>query len=169
MGDRAGPRDRPRRRGLRRHRLRRDAGFPDAEATLGLLINTVPVRVRLPRAEPIRAALRRVQSEAAALLEHRHAGRADVLRWSGQRELFDTLLVFESFPVDEDALHAAERAAGLDVTALAGESVTHYPLTLTVPPRHRAGPWSWSTARTCSPGTPRPGSATASWPCSPRS
>ncbi|GAB7051364.1 non-ribosomal peptide synthetase [Catenuloplanes indicus] len=112
----------------------RDAGFPDAEATLGLLINTVPVRVRLPRAETVAGALRRVQAEAAALLEHRHAGLADVLRWSGRRELFDTLLVFESFPVDEDALHAAERAAGLDVAALAGESVTHYPLTLTVLP-----------------------------------
>ncbi|WP_157239437.1 non-ribosomal peptide synthetase [Catenuloplanes japonicus] len=115
----------------------RDAGFPEAESTLGLLINTVPVRVRLPRTLSIRSALETVQAEAAALLEHRHAGLADILRWSGQRELFDTLLVFESFPIDEDALRAAERAGGLDVTPLAGESVTHYPLTLTALPGDR--------------------------------
>ncbi|MFY1638094.1 amino acid adenylation domain-containing protein [Solwaraspora sp. WMMB335] len=112
----------------------RDAGVRQAEAVLGLLVNTIPVRVRLRRTETVRAALVRLQREQAALLDHHHVGLADILGWSGQRELFDTLLVFESFPVDEEALRTVERAGGLTVDVLAGESVTHYPLTLTVLP-----------------------------------
>ena len=114
----------------------RAADVPDVGSVVGLLINTVPVRVRLPRHTPVRDALADLQLAQAGLIEHQHAGLADIQRWSGHRTLFDTLVVFESFPVDEDALRAAETAGGLDVEVVEGRSLTHYPLTVTVFP-HR--------------------------------
>ncbi|GAB3440152.1 amino acid adenylation domain-containing protein [Actinophytocola sediminis] len=112
----------------------RAADIPDVGAVVGLLINTVPVRVRLSSGTTVRAALAELQLAQAGLIEHQHAGLADIQRWSGHRTLFDTLMVFESFPIDEDALRAAETAGGLDVEVVTGRSLTHYPLTVTVFP-----------------------------------
>ncbi|MGB3439749.1 MAG: amino acid adenylation domain-containing protein [Actinophytocola sp.] len=112
----------------------RSTDLPDVGAIIGLMINTVPVRVRLPMATTIRDSLTELQLAQARLIEHQHTGLADIQRWSGHRTLFDTLLVFESFPIDEDALRDAETAGGLDVAVAGGRSLTHYPLTVTVFP-----------------------------------
>ncbi|GAB3893210.1 hypothetical protein GCM10029964_069620 [Kibdelosporangium lantanae] len=112
----------------------RSADVPNVGSVLGLMINTIPVRVALPPGATVRDALNDLQLAQARLIEHQHTGLADVHRLTGHRELFDTLLVFESFPVDEDALEAAERAGGLDVEVVGGQSLTHYPLTVTVLP-----------------------------------
>jgi len=112
----------------------RSTDLPDVGAILGLMINTVPVRVRLPMATTVRDSLAELQLAQARLIEHQHTGLADLQRWTGHRSLFDTLLVFESFPIDEDALRAAETAGGLDVAVAGGRSLTHYPLTVTVFP-----------------------------------
>ncbi|ODU06953.1 MAG: hypothetical protein ABS81_03050 [Pseudonocardia sp. SCN 72-86] len=101
------------------------------ESMIGLFINTVPVRVTLRPAETLGAFLRRVQDEQAALLDHQHLGLAEIQRAAGQEELFDTLVVFESYPVDTDALAAAQGAAGIRVAAVQGRDATHYPLGLT--------------------------------------
>ncbi|ALG08596.1 non-ribosomal peptide synthetase [Kibdelosporangium phytohabitans] len=112
----------------------RSADLPGVESVLGLMINTVPVRVPLPRDGTVQDALAELQLRQARLIEHQHTGLAEIHRLAGHRELFDTLLVFESFPVDEDALEAAERSGGLDVEVAGGLSLTHYPLTVTVFP-----------------------------------
>ncbi len=98
---------------------------------IGLFINTLPVRVRLDPAETLAAALRRLQTEQSALLDHQHVGLADIQRATGLSDLFDTLTVFESYPVDTAALGAAETASGLRVTGVSGTDATDYPLTLT--------------------------------------
>nr|WP_052478683.1 non-ribosomal peptide synthetase [Kibdelosporangium sp. MJ126-NF4]CEL19984.1 Enterobactin synthetase component F, serine activating enzyme [Kibdelosporangium sp. MJ126-NF4]CTQ97208.1 Enterobactin synthetase component F, serine activating enzyme (EC 2.7.7.-) [Kibdelosporangium sp. MJ126-NF4] len=112
----------------------RSADLPGVESVLGLMINTIPVRVALPPDVPVHDALADLQLAQARLIEYQHTGLAEIHRLAGHRELFDTLLVFESFPVDEDALAAAERAGGLDVEVAGGLSLTHYPLTVTVFP-----------------------------------
>ncbi|GAA1402539.1 hypothetical protein GCM10009613_62690 [Pseudonocardia kongjuensis] len=117
----------------------RTPDLPGVDGTLGLLINTVPVRVRLDPAEPVAALLDRLQAEQAELLAHQHLGLADIARAAGTGDLFDTLLVFESYPVDDDALAAAERAAGFRVSAARGRDATHYPLNLLVLPAGRGG------------------------------
>ncbi|RLK54870.1 non-ribosomal peptide synthetase [Actinokineospora cianjurensis] len=109
----------------------RPADLPGVESMIGLFINTVPVRVRLDPAETVAEAARRVQAEQSALIEHQHLGLADIGRATGLTELFDTLTVFESYPVDTDALGRAEQAAGLRVTGVSGTDATDYPLTLT--------------------------------------
>ncbi|ODU06955.1 MAG: hypothetical protein ABS81_03060 [Pseudonocardia sp. SCN 72-86] len=101
------------------------------ESMIGLFINTVPVRVRLDPGETVGELLERVQAEQARLLDHHHIGLAGTQRRAGLGELFDTLTVFESYPVDVEALAAAETAAGLQVTGVDGADATNYPLTLT--------------------------------------
>ncbi|WP_438872393.1 amino acid adenylation domain-containing protein [Paractinoplanes maris] len=101
-----------------------------ADETIGLFINTVPVRTRLPAGESWTAFLARLQQEQAALLAHQHLGLAPIQRLAGVGELFDTLVVFESYPVDGDRLDDSQRAAGLKLSGVTGRDATHYPLTL---------------------------------------
>ncbi|MFZ2526336.1 MAG: amino acid adenylation domain-containing protein [Rhodococcus sp. (in: high G+C Gram-positive bacteria)] len=100
------------------------------ESMIGLFINTVPVRVRMNAAETIAELLTRIQAEQNAVMDHQHIGLPDVQRAMGVGELFDTLLVFENYPVDRDALDRAQRDGGVRVTSVDGTDATNYPLVL---------------------------------------
>lgn len=76
----------------------RPADVPGVEHMIGLLINTVPVRIRLDADEALPDALARIQREQAGLMDHRHLGLAEIQRRAGLGELFDTLLVVENQP-----------------------------------------------------------------------
>ncbi|WP_344267011.1 condensation domain-containing protein, partial [Streptomyces sodiiphilus] len=65
------------------------------EEIVGLLINTVPVRVRLDPAEPLAGLLERIQREQSALAPHQYLGLSDIHRLAGHPQLFDTTTVFE--------------------------------------------------------------------------
>jgi len=111
-----------------------------SERMVGLFINTLPLRLRLRPEESVGGLLVRLQADQARLLEHQHLGLAEIQRLAGLGELFDTLLVFENYPVDP---MTAEPAAGVRL-ALAGNhggDASHYPLgVLAVPgPRLRLG------------------------------
>ncbi|KUN76450.1 non-ribosomal peptide synthetase [Streptomyces griseoruber] len=116
----------------------RPAELPGVEETVGLFINTVPVRVRLDPAESLGALLERVQEEQAALLPHHHLGLADIQRLTGLGDLFDTAVVFENAPFDEESLErtfGGVRVALLEDTATTG--TMHYPLSLVAVPGRR--------------------------------
>ncbi|MGV9928880.1 non-ribosomal peptide synthase/polyketide synthase, partial [Nocardia rhamnosiphila] len=105
--------------------------LPGVETMVGLFINTIPVRVRFDQNEPVRTVLARVQAEQADLLDHHYVGLADIQGAAGMAALFDTLLVFESYPVDAAGIQAqASDIDGMTVAGLAGIDATHYPLTL---------------------------------------
>jgi non-ribosomal peptide synthetase component F/aryl carrier-like protein len=104
-------------------------GSGDAQDTVGLFINTVPVRVTERPAETLAGLLTRVGAEQAALLDVTHVGLAAIQRAIGVDDLVDTLLVVENYPVD----HAAVRErgpAGVTVEQVTGRDATHYPLVL---------------------------------------
>ncbi|KXV02932.1 non-ribosomal peptide synthetase [Caballeronia megalochromosomata] len=112
------------------------AGRPDALAdideVLGLFINTLPV-ITAPL--PQRAAsawLRELQADNAAANEHAHTPLAEIQRWAGQsgNALFDTLVVFENYPVDEAWAGRDERA--LKMRDLRNIEATDFALTLVV-------------------------------------
>ncbi|MFF5477788.1 amino acid adenylation domain-containing protein [Streptomyces sp. NPDC012935] len=115
----------------------RDADVPGIDSMIGLFINTLPVRVRLRPQEPLADLLTRLQSEQSALLDHRHLGLADIQRAAGHTVLFDTLLVFESYPIDDDGIARALGPDGPRMTAVSVHDATHYPLTLTALPGTR--------------------------------
>ncbi|WP_250516572.1 non-ribosomal peptide synthetase [Caballeronia sp. INDeC2] len=112
------------------------AGRPDALAdiddVLGLFINTLPV-ITAPL--PQRAAsawLRELQADNAAANEHAHTPLAEIQRWAGQGggALFDTLVVFENYPVDDAWAGRDERA--LKIRNLRNIEATDFALTLVV-------------------------------------
>ena len=77
----------------------RSAAIAHIDRTVGLLINTVPVRVRLRPGDALRDTLHRVRDEQTRLAEHQHLGLAEIQQVCGVETLFDTLLVFEH-PLD---------------------------------------------------------------------
>ncbi|MGW3572555.1 AMP-binding protein, partial [Streptomyces sp. NPDC000941] len=106
--------------------------IPHIETMVGLFINTLPVRVTLQPSESISALLKRVQQEQTELLAHQHLGLADIQKAVGLGELFDTVIVFENYPVD---LPDADGPSGeLQFTKEDTRSGNHYPLTLAVVP-----------------------------------
>ncbi|MGW7488587.1 amino acid adenylation domain-containing protein [Streptomyces sp. NPDC054786] len=115
----------------------RPEAVPGVDRIVGLLINTVPVRVRIDPAEPFGRLLERIQDEQAALAEHTWLGLADIHRISGHDSLFDTTIAFENYPLPDSARGA--EVAGLRI-ALAPDALeeapegTHYPLSLAVFP-----------------------------------
>ena len=111
----------------------RPADLNGAEEMVGLFINTIPVRVRLTPDDTLCALLARLQAEQTALLEHHHVGLTEIHAVAGSGADFDTLTVFESYPVDSAALAgAANDIAGIRVTGVTGSDATHYPLSLTI-------------------------------------
>ncbi|MEV0189548.1 amino acid adenylation domain-containing protein [Kitasatospora purpeofusca] len=108
----------------------RPGDLPGVESMVGLFSNTVPVRFEPRDDEPVLDALVRLQSQQSALLDHQYLGLADIQALAGHGTLFDTLLVFENYPVDPEHL----TARGLRVAGIGNRGATHYPLTvLTLP------------------------------------
>ncbi|WP_329582824.1 non-ribosomal peptide synthetase [Streptomyces sp. NBC_01361] len=102
--------------------------IPGIESTIGMFINTLPVRVRVRPSETLGELLGRVQQEQAALIEHRHLSLTEVQAAAGTGELFDTVVVFENYPLDPAVLRTESR--GLRLAGFEVGDATHYPLSL---------------------------------------
>ncbi len=105
------------------------------ETMVGLFINTLPLRLKLPPAKPFLDLLRELQDSQSRLIAHQQLGLAEIQGLAGLGELFDTLTVFENYPVDEAGLSA--EAGGLRLAGIAGHDATHYPLSLLAAPGER--------------------------------
>ncbi|MEU6027993.1 amino acid adenylation domain-containing protein [Streptomyces tauricus] len=103
---------------------------PGSEAMLGMFINTLPVRVHCTPGAPLAQVLTSLQERQATLLDHHHQGLTELHQALGLPALFDTLVVFESYPVDRAGIAAAHNAAGIEVTGIRPVTGTHYPLTV---------------------------------------
>jgi non-ribosomal peptide synthase protein (TIGR01720 family) len=110
----------------------RPAELAGVESMVGLFINTLPLRLRTEPGEPLAALLRRVQASQSESMEHQYLGLSEIKQLAGVGELFDTLLVFENYPVDRAGL--AAEAAGLRLAGVSGYDATHYPLSVVVQP-----------------------------------
>ncbi|UXY15519.1 amino acid adenylation domain-containing protein [Chitiniphilus purpureus] len=110
----------------------RPAELPDAEAMLGLFINTLPMVATTPAQQPVGEWLRALQAQNLAAREHEHTPLFEIQRWAGHdgQGLFDTILVFENYPVDEALRAGAE--GPLKATVCQSREETHYPLAVTV-------------------------------------
>ena len=113
----------------------RPAEVAGIETMAGLFINTLPLRVTLSSDQPLLTLLEQVQDSQSRMMAHQHLGLAEIQRLAGLGELFDTLLVFENFPIDHNSLSA--ETGGLRLTNVSGYDATHYPLTLFVIPGDR--------------------------------
>jgi glycopeptidolipid biosynthesis protein len=108
----------------------------DAESLLGLLINTVPVRATSTATTTAAELLDQLQTAHIDTLEHQHLALADIHRIAGQERLFDTLFVYENYPIDPGTPLGAH---GLAITESSIRDYTHYPLTVLALPGRELG------------------------------
>ncbi|HWD31775.1 MAG TPA: amino acid adenylation domain-containing protein [Pseudomonas sp.] len=110
----------------------RSAPLPAIEAQIGLFINTLPVVVSLAAEQSLTQVLENLQAQNLALRDHEHTPLFNIQRWAGQggEGLFDSLLVFENYPVAEALQEGAPQ--GLRFTGVQTREQTSFPLTLLV-------------------------------------
>lgn len=66
--------------------------------------------------------------DVTEMREHEYVGLADIQRQAGQRDLFDTLVVYQNTPGGDDGVRTTSQ--GVRVTPLRTADSTHYPFTL---------------------------------------
>ena len=110
----------------------RSPEVPGIESMVGLFINTLPLRIKLQPKQRLHDLLLQLQDSQSALIAHQHLGLVEIQKLIRLGELFDTLVVFENYPVDRTSLTAD--SGGLQLTDVASHDVTHYPLSLMVVP-----------------------------------
>ncbi|WP_411382455.1 non-ribosomal peptide synthase/polyketide synthase [Pseudomonas sp. MPB26] len=108
----------------------RPAELRGIEQQVGLFINTLPV-VATPDAQmSVSQWLQQIQAQNVRLREQEDTPLFEIQRWAGWggEALFDSILVFENYPVSE----ALEQGApsGLKFGAVHSLEQTHYPLTV---------------------------------------
>ncbi len=116
------------------------SGRPTAQAgvesMVGLFINTLPLRVQVAPRQPLLPWLQELQARQAEARQYEYSPLAQIQGWSevprGQ-PLFDSLLVFENYPVDASAM----RESSLEIEIVQVVERTNYPLTVTVLPGAR--------------------------------
>ncbi|WP_375487805.1 condensation domain-containing protein, partial [uncultured Mycobacterium sp.] len=101
------------------------------ESMVGLLINTVPVRANITPATTTTDLLALLQATHNDIFEHQHLALSEIHRITGQQTLFDTVFVYENYPIDGAGLSNVD---GLDLTQLAVRDYYHYPLTVQAVP-----------------------------------
>ncbi|WP_433769747.1 non-ribosomal peptide synthase/polyketide synthase [Pseudomonas putida] len=108
----------------------RPVDLPGAESQLGLFINTLPVISSPDAVESVEQWLSRLQAQNLELREHEFTALGDIQRWAGRagEPLFDSLLVFENFPVAEALQQGAP--AGLSFSIPQNHERTNFPLTI---------------------------------------
>jgi amino acid adenylation domain-containing protein/non-ribosomal peptide synthase protein (TIGR01720 family) len=114
----------------------RPADLPGAQTITGNFINTVPVRVEVSGRAGVADWLGALQSAQARARRFDYVSLARVQGLSevpGGQNLFDSILVFENYPINDDAA----AAYGLRLRELRGVETTNYPISLVVSPGTR--------------------------------
>lgn len=120
----------------------RPLDMPQLQGTVGLFINSIPLRLGLPdlgQQPRVRDWLAELLERNLALREYEHLPLVQIQECSelpkGQ-PLFDSLFVFENAPVDSAVM---ARAQGLRASSESGRTHTNYPLTVVCYPSDELG------------------------------
>lgn len=110
----------------------RPADLPGAESTVGLFVNTLPVRVAVKGDEPVMPWLRALQLSQATMRQYEYSSLMQIQSWSdlpGGRPLFHTVLGFENWLGD---LPSGSVSPDLKIGALNVQEGSDQPLALFV-------------------------------------
>ncbi|MGB8506941.1 MAG: condensation domain-containing protein, partial [Pyrinomonadaceae bacterium] len=110
----------------------RMAALEGIEAMVGLLVNTLPVRIPIDGDEVLTEWLQQIQAGQVGARQYEYSPLADIQNWSGVargQSLFESILVFENYPVDAALTDAP---GGLVVEQVKTFERTNYPLTLLI-------------------------------------
>jgi non-ribosomal peptide synthetase component F len=109
----------------------RPANLPGIESTIGLFINTLPLRVKIDQQEKLWYWLNNIQNYNLELRQYEHSNAGTVHECSelpGHLPLYESLLVFENYPVDISALQSADLKINISDSRSIGAQ-TKYALT----------------------------------------
>ena len=112
----------------------RPADIDGVDSMVGLFINTLPLRVQVNSAASIDTWLQRIQSRQVEMRQYEYSRLVDIQEWSEipkGEALFDTILVFENYPIDSSL---QERRENLHISHVRFVEQTNYPLTAAVIP-----------------------------------
>ncbi|WP_414544485.1 amino acid adenylation domain-containing protein [Nostoc sp. CCY0012] len=112
----------------------RPAELPGVEAMVGLLINTLPMRVQLSPHVSLLSWLQQLQRQQTQMLQYQHTSLVQIQEWSEiprGTPLFDSFITFENYPIDVSLKEQSGRLKMLDVRFF---FETNYPLSITVEP-----------------------------------
>ena len=109
--------------------------LPGSDSMVGVFINSLPVRVRLPSASvPVMDWLQSLQAQQLEQRQYEHSPLVQVQAFSQVPRglpLFESLLVFENFPLDASLLGSS---SSFQVSDVQGFEHTNYPLNLSFLP-----------------------------------
>ncbi|APO76913.1 amino acid adenylation/thioester reductase domain-containing protein (plasmid) [Rhizobium etli 8C-3] len=111
----------------------RPAEIEDVNEIIGLLFNTVPVRVQARGEESIKAALGALHAQKAVSLRHSHVNLTRLQQIAGHSPLFDTLFSVQNLPAFDFPDQGEIRIGNAGV-----RDATHYPLSMSVTPKGHA-------------------------------
>ncbi|MGE2723084.1 condensation domain-containing protein, partial [Mycolicibacterium celeriflavum] len=114
----------------------RPVEVPGADSMVGLLLNTVPVRATMTATTTTSELLEQLQRAYNDTLEHQHLALNEIHRITGHDQLFDTMFVYENYPIDTVALFGTNGPA---ITESSVRESNHYPLTLQAQPGAQLG------------------------------
>ena len=108
----------------------RHAAFDGAESVIGLLINTVPVPVRVSASSRLLPFLQALRSQWVAMRDFEHTPLVKIQEWSpvpSGKPIFESLLVFENYQLNALMREQGDRWKVRDFHL---RGTTHYPLTV---------------------------------------
>ncbi|HEU4325263.1 MAG TPA: amino acid adenylation domain-containing protein, partial [Roseiflexaceae bacterium] len=100
------------------------------ESMVGVFINTLPMRVALPPAEPLASWLHGLQAQQVTIRRYEYSPLVQVQRWSDVPRglpLFESIVIFENHPVDDSV---TAEAGSMGITRLDAVERTNYPITM---------------------------------------
>jgi amino acid adenylation domain-containing protein len=108
----------------------RSSEIAQVDRMIGLFINTLPMIIDCDRASSVAQWLQQLQQNQNQLLQYEFSALSDIQKWSGiNGSLFETLLVFENYPVEVGNL---SNQSQLKIDRVESTEWTNLPLTLLV-------------------------------------
>lgn len=116
----------------------RPAEVEGIEQMIGLFINTIPVRVRVNAGQPLKELLKEVQQGSIEGIPHHYTQLAQIQAETELgRDLFDHILVFENYPVQEmveQNFSSTNESGELSLLASSDFEQANYDMALVVSP-----------------------------------
>lgn len=112
------------------------ADLPGVGSPVGIFIHTLPTRAPVRRGQCVLSYLRDLQVQQSESLRFDFVSLAQLRAWcdlSGGASLFDSIVAFENYPIDDDTASSH----GLRPRAIHAVEPTNYPLSVTVYPGER--------------------------------
>ncbi len=115
----------------------RGMALEGVEQMIGLMINTLPMRVEVPAGLRVGEWLRAIQQKQVEQREYEYSSLWQVQGWSGAEageRLFESIMVFENYPVEAGLKKLLEEGTRLAVSNVRSVEETNYGLTVAVLP-----------------------------------